>query len=145
MHTVNKKASFNYQLEPERIEAGISLTGAEAKAVRENRVNLSEAVARIINQEAFLINANISAVGTTGYIPSRSRKLLLHKSEITSIASKLKQQKLTLVPTKLYTKGHLVKCQLALGKLKRKFEKREVIKKKVITRELEQELKQSKN
>jgi SsrA-binding protein len=139
MAILNKKAKFNYQLF-ERLEAGLSLLGREAKAVRNQRGDLSNSYAKIINGEAFLINANIPADSGGSYDSRRTRKLLLHKSEITSTLSKIKAKKLTLVPIKLYTKGRLVKIELALAKPKRQFEKKEAIKKKDVERELKKEL-----
>jgi SsrA-binding protein len=143
MEITNKKAGFNYILEPERIEAGISLTGAEAKSLRSGRGDLSNSYAKIIEGEVYLVNANIPCPELSHRDPIRSRKLLLHRGEIISLITRLRAKKLTLVPLKLYTKGHLVKLKLALGHSKRKFEKREDIKKKDIKRELEQELKNS--
>jgi len=139
MIIINKRAKFNYNLY-DRVEAGISLLGREAKSVRERRADLSNSFAKIINNEAFLINANIPADPGGNYNSTRTRKLLLHKSEIVSILSKMKAKKLTLVPTKLYTKGRLVKVELALAKTKKEFEKKEAIKKKDIEREIEKEL-----
>lgn len=139
MRIFNKRANFNYSLERDRIEAGVALSGGEAKAVRTGHLDLSQSHARIVNGEAFLINANIPIQGAVEYNSTRMRKLLLHKREIISISTKMKQQKLTLVPIKMYTKGHLVKCGLALGKSKRKFEKKEAIKGKDIAREIEKE------
>ncbi len=141
MRIFNKRASFEYALTGDRVEAGISLVGAEAKALRDGRGDLSQAHGRILNGEAFLVNANIPAVGVAKYNPTRLRKLLLHKTEILSITTKMKQLKLNLVPILMYTKGRLVKVQLALGKPKRKFEKKEAIKRKDIERELEKEFK----
>lgn len=141
MRIYNKRANYEYKLTGERVEAGVSLLGAEAKALREGRADISQAHARILNGEAFLINANIPAVGVAKYNPTRMRKLLLHKGEILSLSTKMKQQKLNLVPVLMYTKQRLVKVQLALGKPKRKFEKKESIKRKDIERELEQEFK----
>lgn len=140
MPIINKKANFQYKLTSDRFEAGIALSGGEAKAVRNGRGDISQAYAKILNSEVFLINANIPVLGAK-ISPTRTRKLLLHKEEIVSIRTKIKQQKLTLIPTKLYTKGRLIKAQLALGKNKKKFEKRESIKKKDIQRQIEQELK----
>jgi SsrA-binding protein len=137
----NKRASFEYSLEADRFEAGLSLNGAEAKAVREGHAELSRSVVRFVNGEAWLINANFPSDQGQNSSPTRSRKLLLHKSEMVSLSTKMKQFKLTLVPLSLYTKGRLVKLNLALGKPKQRFEKRESLKKKDITRELEQELK----
>lgn len=141
MKIYNRKARFNYKLEAEKTEAGISLSGAEAKAIRTGHLDLSQSTARIIATEAWLINANIPVSGLQNYNSTRSRKLLLHKSEIVSLSSKIKQRKLTLVPVKVYTKGRLVKVELRLGKTKRKFEKRQAIKKKDIEREMAQESK----
>ncbi|OGM14937.1 SsrA-binding protein [Candidatus Woesebacteria bacterium RIFCSPLOWO2_01_FULL_39_23] len=139
MTIINKKARFNYNLF-ERIEAGISLLGREAKSIREKRGDLSNAYAKIIDHEAFLINANIPSDAGGEYNSTRTRKLLLHKSEIISILTKIKAKKLTLVPTKMYTKGRLVKVELALAKAKRQFEKKALIKKKDIERDIEREL-----
>ena len=139
MRIINKKAKFNYNLF-ERIEAGISLLGAEAKAVRGVHVNLSDSFAKIIDREIYLVNANIPVEGKKEYSSTRTRKLLLHKDQIVSLQTKIKQKKLTLVPTKIYTKGNLVKVELALAKSKRKFEKKAKLKKKDIQREIEQEI-----
>jgi len=141
MRISNKRANFEYQLQGDRFEVGIALTGGEAKAVRTGHADLSRALARVLNGEAYLINANIPVSGAKNYNATRTRKLLLHKEEIVSISTAVKQQKLTLVPTRLYTKGHLIKLDLALGKPKRKFEKKEAIKRKDIEREIARELK----
>lgn len=140
MQILNKKAKFEYVMSNEGIEAGLSLSGGEAKSIRGGRADLSQAVVRILNDEAFLINANVPVDGAVNYNSTRMRKLLLHRSEITQITTKAKQQKLTLVPLKLYTKGHLVKLWLALGKPKRKFEKKQVIQKKDIDRDIARDL-----
>jgi len=139
MRIYNKRAKFDYNLEKERIETGVVLSGGEAKAVRTGHLDLSQSHARVVNGEIFLINANIPIQGAVKYDSTRMRKLLLHKKEIISLSTKLKQQKLTLVPVRMYTKGHLVKCELALGKSKRKFEKKEAIKRKDIERDIEKE------
>jgi SsrA-binding protein len=124
MKILNKRAKFDYQLY-EKFEAGISLTGDDIKLMRAGQVTLRGAYAKIIDEEAFLI---------TSQLPTR--KLLLHKREIEEIMIKTKAKKLTIVPTKLYTKGRLVKVELYLGKAKRKFEKRDTIKKRDLDREL---------
>lgn len=139
----NKKAKFNYKL-LEKYESGISLLGAEVKSVRKGSVNLTQSYAKIIDDEVFLINTGIAVSGKKNYDPRRARKLLLHKNEVISIKSKIKAKKLTLVPTKVYTKGRLIKVELALAKAKRKFEKKEIIKKRDIEREIERELRGSK-
>lgn len=142
MKIFNKRAKFEYKLEEERLEAGLSLSGGEAKSVRTGHADLSQAYAKILNAEVYLINANIPVPGAK-YEPTRTRKLLMHKKEIASLWVKMKQRKLTLVPVKLYTKARLIKCELALGKSKRQFEKRETIKRRDIDREIQQELKGS--
>jgi SsrA-binding protein len=139
MKIINKKAKFNYKL-LEKFEGGISLLGAEVKSIKSGKVDLSASYGKIIGNEAYLINANIPLEGIDNYNPSRSRKLLLHKNEIFSINAKVKAKKLTLVPTKVYTRGPLVKIEIALAKSKKKFQKKELLKKKDIERELEREL-----
>ncbi len=141
MRVTNKRARYNYRLF-DKYEAGVSLTGVEVKAIRDGRANISSAYAKIINSEIYLVNANIQAKGVKDYNPLRTRKLLLNKAEIISIQTKIKQKKLTLVPTKLYTRGRLIKIEVALAKTKRKFEKKEAIKKKDIEREIAKELKE---
>lgn len=140
MKVFNKRARFDYKLEEDRFDSGLVLSGGEAKALRMGHADLSQSVARVLNGEVWLINANIPVVGAKDYNSTRSRKLLLHKAEILSIATKMKQRKLTLVPVLMYTKGRLIKLKLALGKPKRKFEKRQVIKAKDIERDIEREL-----
>ena len=139
MRIINKKAKFNYNLS-ERFEVGIVLTGAEVKALKTGRADLSNSYAKIVGGEAYLVNANIPAQGVQNYDATRSRKLLLHKNELISLGTKMKQKQLTLVPIRVYTKGRLVKAEIALAKSKRKFEKKESIKKKDIEREIEKEL-----
>lgn len=139
MSILNRRAKFEYALEPERFEAGVSLSGGEAKAIRGGHADISQSVARVVNGEIYWINANIPVQGAVKYDVKRTRKLLLHRDEIVGLATKMKQRKLTLVPIKVYTKGRLVKLELALGKPKRKFEKRETIKRKDIKRELARE------
>lgn len=137
----NKKAEFNYQL-LERLEAGISLVGSEAKALRTSGADITNSYIKIVGGEAFLINANIPIPGKKEYDATRTRKLLLHKDEIVSISTKIKQKKLTLVPTKIYSKGRLIKLEIALAKPKKKFEKKENLKRRDIQREAEKEVRE---
>jgi len=136
---INRRAKFDYEFH-EKYEAGIVLSGSEAKALRLGRGDISQAHIRIIDGEAYLINANIPTESTT-IDPNRTRKLLLHKSELNKIEIKIKANKLTLVPLKVYNKGRVFKLELGLGKSKRKFQKKEALKKKDIKRELDRELK----
>lgn len=140
MKLFNKRARFEYELAGEGVEAGISLKGAEAKSLREGRGDISQSFVKIIGNEAFLVNANIPA-NLEKYDSTRTRKLLLHRKEILSLTTKMKQRKLQIVPIRVYNKGRLIKLYLELGKPKRKFEKKEAIKRRDITRDLERELK----
>ena len=141
MRIFNKKVRFNYDIEAgSHTEAGISLSGGEAKSVREKHADISDSQIRILSEEAFLINANIPVLGAK-LDPTRSRKLLLHKNELLSIATKVKQKKLVILPVSLYNKGRLIKLELALGKPKKQFEKKEDIKRRDINREIEKEFK----
>lgn len=143
MKVSNKKARFEYELTPERVEAGLVLKGVEAKAFRDGRVNLSQSHVRILDGEIYLINANIPAENIKGYEPTRMRKLLLHKNEILSLITKMKQKKLQIVPTMMYNHKRRVKIELVLGKPKRKFDKKDSIKKKDVQRDIDRELKES--
>ena len=137
MKVINKKARFDYEI-VERIEAGVILTGAEAKAVRAKKVDFQAAYVRPIAHEIFVINLHIGAEGDGD--PRRSRKLLLNKNEILAIELKLKAQKLTAVPLSLYTKGRRINCELGLVRGKREHEKRAQLKIRDIDREIDKEL-----
>lgn len=143
MNKVNKKARFEYELTGEGVEAGISLLGVEAKSVREGRADISQAAVRILNGEAFLINANIPANGIQKYNATRMRKLLMHKKEILSLLTKMGQKKLQIVPVRVYNKGRLIKVYLELGQPKRKYEKKESIKRHDINRDIDRAMKGS--
>lgn len=143
MKIFNKRSRFEYELLGEGVEAGISLKGAEAKSIREGRGDISQSFVKIIGNEAFLVNANVPATGLANYDSTRTRKLLLHKSEILSLLTKMKQKKLQIVPVRVYNKGRLIKLYLELGKPKRQFEKKEAIKRRDIDRDIEKEFKGS--
>ncbi|OGM24611.1 SsrA-binding protein [Candidatus Woesebacteria bacterium RIFCSPLOWO2_01_FULL_39_61] len=139
MKIINRKASFHYKI-LEKYEGGIVLGGGEVKSLKVGGADISNSYAKIVNGEVYLINANIPIEGKRDYNSTRSRKILLHKSEIVSINTKIKAKKLTLIPLKMYNKGRLIKIELALAKPKREFEKRQAIKKKDLEREIEREL-----
>lgn len=143
MKITNKRAFYDYRL-LDRFEAGINLIGSEVKAVRLGHVDLTGSHARIIGSEAYLINAKIfpyQYARPEGYDEKRTRKLLLHKSEIIALKSKVEGGNLTIVPVSLYTTKNLIKLELALAKGKKEYQKKEAIKKRDIQRETEQELK----
>ena len=140
MQILNKRAKFDYEV-IEKLEVGIELLGAEARALREGRGSLNNSYAKFIGDQLYLVNASIQAQGPRGYEATRSRKLLLHKKEARSLQGKMSQQKLTLVPMKVYNTRNLFKLELALAKSRKKYEKRELIKRRDLDRELERELK----
>ena len=128
----NRKAYHDYHV-GETYEAGIALTGTEIKSVRQGRVSLRDSYARVENGEVFLYNMNVSpyeAGNRFNHEPRRTRKLLLHKSEIRKLATKTQEKGFTLIPLKVYLTGGRAKVELALAKGKRLYDKREVIKKR---------------
>ncbi len=135
----NKKAYFDFTLF-DKFEAGIVLLGTEIKSVRKNSVNLKDSYIKITdNLEAFLINCHISPYefgNINNHDPKRERKLLLSKKEILKILNKVKQEKYTIVPTKMYLSGKWAKVEIALAKGKKLYDKRESIKKKDIERDI---------
>jgi len=139
----NKKAYADYFID-ETIEAGIVLTGTEVKSLRQGKANLKDSYVIIKDNEAWLLNCHISPY-THGNIfnhdPLRTRKLLLHKKEIERLRGKIQQQGYTLIPLKLYFKGPYVKVEIALARGRKKYEKRDIIKKKEAQREIERALK----
>ena len=141
MKIVNKKAMFDYEIF-DRFEAGITLTGAEVKSVRNGHAKLDGSFVRIIGSEAYLVNAQIFPyiyARPEGYDPKRTRKLLLHKEELISLKSRTEGSNLTLIPISWYTKGPLVKLEVGLARGKKQYEKREKKRKEEQKRELERD------
>ncbi len=135
--TTNRDAYHNYQI-LETYEAGIQLTGTEVKSARGGRVNLKDAYARVEGGEAWLLNAHISHYShgnRENHDPTRDRRLLMHKREIIRLQSKIQEKGLTIVPTKLYFKGNLIKCELAVARGKKLYDKRETEARKTQERE----------
>ncbi len=142
--TTNKQALRDYQILT-TYEAGLILTGAEVKAIKAGQMNLKGTYITINEkQEPCLIGAQISLYKKAhlpDYNPQRTRKLLLHKKEIQSLTQKLKQKGLTLVPLKVYNKNGLLKLEFGLAKGKKKWDKRQSIKKKEASRKIDRALK----
>ena len=140
----NKKAYFNYEI-LKKFEAGVSLIGQEVKSLKTRGVNLAGSYVIIKDSEVFWIGAKISPYqpknAPPDYNPERSRKLLLKKSEIQYLIGKAKQKGLTLIPLRVYTKNGKIKLEFGIAKGRRKFDKRELIRKREIERELKRELK----
>lgn len=141
MRIINKRATYDYDLQ-EHYEAGITLLGAEVKAVRAGRADLTGSHVRIVGMEAFLIGASIfpyEYARPEQYDERRTRKLLLHKAQILGFRHKMDGANLTIVPISLYTTGSLIKLEIALGKGKKEYQKKESKKKKDLKRELERQ------
>ena len=132
---LNRRALYNYEI-LERYEAGMVLTGSEIKSIRAGRVDLSDGYARPDGGELWLSNVHIapySSASIYNHEPRRSRKLLLHKSQIRELASAVSQKGLTLVALRLYVKQHVAKIEIGLARGKRQYDKRQSI----IERELD--------
>ncbi len=130
----NKKAFFQYFIQ-EKIEAGIQLTGDEVKSVRSGKASIKEAYAETKKGQIYLINSDISAYEKSSrYIKldaKRSRKLLLHKKEISRLQGKIEREGMTIIPLKMYlNKRGLIKIEIAVAKGKKLYDKREDKKKK---------------
>lgn len=140
---VNRKAYHNYHIQ-ESFEAGIVLKGSEIKSIRAGKVNLSDAYAKPENGELWLYNSHIASYDAASYNthePTRPRKLLLHRKEINSLAGKVVQKGLTLVPLKLYTKHGIAKVELGVAKGKKLYDKKEAIARRDVDREMERAMK----
>lgn len=125
----NKKAYHDYFIE-DTYEAGIVLVGSEVKSIRAGAVNLKDSYAIVKGREVHLINVHISPYEKGSYFnqdPRRTRKLLLNKAEINRLRGKVEQKGYTVVPTKIYFKGSLVKVELGLAKGKELHDKRRAI------------------
>ncbi len=137
MEIVNRKARFNYFIESE-VEAGIVLTGTEIKSIRKGSANFNDAYITIKNGEAYIINMYIAKYvegNRFNHDERRTRKLLLHKSEIKHIGNELKNTGITLVPLKLYFKENYAKVTIGIAKGKKLYDKRETIKQRDLERE----------
>lgn len=146
MKMENRQAYRNYEI-LETVEAGVVLSGAEAKSIREGRLQLGGAYVRLREREAWLVNAVIPRFAHAGggdldKEEARPRKLLLKKSELLNWQMKVKTKGVTLVPLSVYSKGNLVKVEVGLVKGRREYEKRDVIKQRQWEREEGRILKQ---
>ena len=137
MEILNREARFNYFI-LEELECGIELVGTEIKSIRNGKVNLKDSYAIIRNNEVYLLNMHIPPYdegNIFNHDPRRTRKLLLHKSEIRKLSKGVEQDGCTLVPLKLYFVKNRVKILLGLCKGKKSFDKRETIKQRELNRE----------
>ncbi|MCD8027200.1 MAG: SsrA-binding protein SmpB [Erysipelotrichaceae bacterium] len=139
----NKKAYHDYCI-LDTYEAGIELKGTEIKSVRKGSVNLKDSFIRIKNNEAFIENMHIAPYeqgNRFNHQPLRTRKLLLHKKEIRKLQKQIKEDGLTVVPTKLYFNSSKLKVEIALARGKKLHDKREDLKAKDAKRDIEKALK----
>jgi SsrA-binding protein len=135
----NRKARYNYFID-EELEAGLVLKGTEVKSLRIGRANLKDAYARVKNNEVFVYQMHIGPYPFAYYDnhePLRPRKLLLHKREIKRLYGKVNEKGFTLIPLKLYLKQGKAKITLALARGKRKYDKRETIRRRDEKRDME--------
>lgn len=137
---INRQAGHFYHLQ-EKFETGIELTGTEVKSLREGRANLKDGYAVVRKGEVWLIGCHISPYSAGSYFnhnPLRDRRLLLRRREIDKLTGRTQEKGLTLVPTRLYLKKNLIKCEIALAKGKKVYDRRETERKRTIDREAKQ-------
>lgn len=140
----NKRARFDYELK-DSFSAGIVLNGAETRSLRSQHGSLQGAFVQIKDNEAWLMNSLVTPLKTNAaHLPSeiqqRNRKLLLKKRELDQLVE-AKQQGFTIVPLRFLTKGRFIKLEIAIGRGKKKYDKREVIKRRDTERDVKRSLK----
>jgi SsrA-binding protein len=141
----NRQASYRYHL-LERFECGIMLTGTEVKSLREGNVQLKDAYATIREGEVWLLGMYVAPYGPAArdnHDPERPRKLLLHRREIERLIGKTAERGLTLVPTRVYFSGPNAKIEIALARGKNVYDKRESIRRREVSREVQRELREA--
>ena len=141
---VNREASHFYHL-LEKFEAGIELTGTEVKSIREGKANLKDSYAMARNSELWMIDCHISPYTAGSYRnhdPLRDRRLLLRRQEIDKLTGRTQEKGLTLIPLRLYLKKNLIKCEIALAKGKKVYDRREASRRRTIDRETAQAIRE---
>jgi SsrA-binding protein len=142
----NRKARHDYDV-LETFECGIALQGSEVKSIRDGKVQLRDAFARVDDGEVWLHGAHVApyafATGSGAHDPDRRRKLLLHRREIDELTAKTQQQPLTLVPLSVYFVDGRAKVELALAKGRRRYDKRAAIAERDASREAERALRRN--
>ena len=139
----NRRALADYEIE-ERFEAGIRLTGAEIKSVRLKRVDLRASFVKIVDDAPYVLNLKIHRYTPSGdrdYDPKRTRKLLLKKNQIKRLIGKDSQKGIMIVPLRLYLKNNVAKLEIGVGKMKKKWDRRRVLKEREDKRRAEQAVK----
>jgi len=138
----NRRARHDYAIQ-ETLEAGIQLTGDEVKSLRGGRASLTDCYARVRGGEAWIEGMHIPPYeqgDVKRHLPTRPRKLLLHRREIERLTSQQQEERLTIVPLRVYFTHGIAKVELGVGKGKREFEKRQSIAKRESQREIERSL-----
>ncbi len=139
----NRKAYHEYFIE-ERMEAGIELSGTEVKSIRAGKVTLGESYAAVVDGELWLIGCHVSPYEQGNRFnrePTRTRRLLMHKSEIARLYGLVKQKGLTLVPTKMYFRAGMVKVEVGVGRGKKLHDKRDAEAERQAGRDIDRRLK----
>ena len=139
----NKRARFEYEI-LDTFEAGIVLKGTEVKSIRQKKVSIQEAYAKIKNGEVFIVGLNVSVYemgNRFNHEPLRERKLLMHKYEIKRLTGKLNERGYTLVPLSMYIKNGKVKIELGLAKGKTTYDKKRTIQERDLKRDMQRDIK----
>ena len=146
VYSHNKRASFDYEL-VDKFEAGLELRGFEVKAIKAGKLNLTGARVIARGGEAYLVGADIQPYQANNlppdFVPGRMIRLLLTKKEASTLTGAENQKGLTIIPVSVYNKGRRLKLELAIARGKKKFDKRETIKKRDAKRQIDRTLKNS--
>ncbi|AMV36229.1 SsrA-binding protein SmpB [Planctomyces sp. SH-PL62] len=141
----NRRARYDFDL-IEKVEAGIVLTGTEVKSLRNGKANLEDAYAEINRGEVWLNGCDIPEylqANRMNHVPKRSRKLLLHRSEIEKLGSRTSERGLTLIPVAIYFRKGMAKVEIFIAKGRKTFDKRESVKKKEAKRDMDRALRRN--
>ncbi len=142
--SINRRAHHDYAIE-ETLEAGLVLTGTEIKSVRQRKVNIAEAYARVDKGEMWLIGAHIAEYtqgNRNNHAPTRTRKLLLHRDQIAELTGLQAAKGLTIVPLRLYLRNGMAKLELGVARGKKTHDKRRTIAERDMRRQLERDTKE---
>ncbi len=140
----NPKIRFDYEI-IEHLTAGLALSGSEVKSIRHGKISLAGAFVAVRGNEVYLVNANIEPYQPKNilgeYDPMRPRKLLVSKKELETLVNAEESKGLTIVPISVYNKGRFLKIDIGIGRGKKKFDKRQAIKKRDVERDIKRTLK----
>lgn len=139
----NKKATYDYFI-LEKFECGIVLTGTEIKSIRAGKVSIQDAYCNIKNDELYIINMHIAKYeqgNIFNHQETRNRKLLAHRREIRKMFGKITQEGLTIIPLQVYIKNGLAKIEVAICKGKKKYDKREDLRREAVKRDISRAMK----